>query len=191
MSIWSKLFGRSGSPGTVAPQPIGATPPPPVKSTREIPWDYIQKASKENDDFFAMHKAALPSIFKSVLSCGVDPILMLVSFEQEKWCALLALLYKRPEKMLLMPEQFTGTTPEISNNGFCDVYVPPSIKGNAMQSAVFVLERDWLASELAWVKDIPPIFIQMVRDKLFHPDGTFTIAVFAPRGMRVEHLPLP
>jgi hypothetical protein len=153
-----------------------------------IPWDYIGKVPAHNEAFFNMHKAVLPEIFTKVRSMGSDPVLMLVAFEQEKWRALLALLYKRPQNMFLTPETYLGTKPNISNNGYCDVYVAPIVNGNPMQSAVFALERDWLESELYWVIGLPPMFIQWVRDKPSQPDA-FTVVVFAAAGMRVEELP--
>ena len=191
MSIWRKIFGQASND---KPMDKSKTQTPAQRSEepkQTIPWDYIRKACADNDAFFAMHKAVLPDIYTRIRAKGNDPILMLVAFEQEKWRALLALLYKRPQNMFLTPESYLGTEPTISNNGYCDVYVAPTVNGNPMQSAVFALEREWLASELAWVKGLPPMFIQLVRDKQFQPDGTFTIAVFAPGGMRVEHLPKP
>jgi ankyrin repeat protein len=154
-----------------------------------IPWDYIGKVPADNRAFFELHKAALPDIFAKVRGMGSDPILILVAFEQEKWRALLALLYKRPQNMLFTPESYLGTKPIILNNGYCWVYVPPTVNGNPMQSAVFAVERDWLASELCLIKGMERMFIDEIRDKQFRADGIFTIAVFAAGGMFVEHLP--
>jgi hypothetical protein len=163
---------------------------PSAKPQSDIPWDYIRKASADNDAFFNEHKASLSPIFARAKAAGRDPVLMLVAFEQEKWRALLALLYKRPQNMHFAPEMFIGgATANISNNGYCDVYVPPMMNGQAMRVGVYVLEREWLASELCWVKGLPPIFIQLVKED--KRPGNFDIVVFAPNGMRVEHLPLP
>jgi hypothetical protein len=166
--------------------PASAKPSPESKS--DIPWDYIRKASAGNDAFFNEHKAALPAIFTRASGKGSDPVMMLVAFEQEKWRALLALLYKRPQNMHLTPESLTGSKPTVSNNGYCDVYVAPTVNGQPMQVGVYVLEREWLVSELCWVKGLPPIFIQLVKED--KRPGNFDIVVFAPGGMRVEHLPL-
>jgi hypothetical protein len=91
--------------------------------------------------------------------------------------------------MHLTPETITHGKPNISNNGCCDVYVAPTVNGQAMRVGVYVLEREWLVSELCWVKGLPTIFIQLVKED--KRPGNFDIVVFALGGMRVEHLPLP
>jgi hypothetical protein len=203
MNWLKKLFGAS-TPTTPAQPTATRTPATPASTSKpdsapsatptpnsqpNIPWDYIRKASADNDAFFNEHKAALPAIFARARGAGSDPIMMLVAFEQEKWRALLALLYKRPQNMHLTPEALTGGRPTISNNGYCDVYVAPTVNGQAMQVGVYVLEREWLVSELCWVKGLPPIFIQLVKED--KRPGNIDIVVFAAGGMRVEHLPLP
>ncbi len=199
MSIFEKLFG-GGSQATTTHNtqtpPISPTPqrtPATAAQSKDpkdsIPWDCIGRVSADNRAFFEMHKAALPEIFAKVRGMGSDPILMLVAFEQEKWRALLALLYKRPQNMFFTPESYLGSKPMLSNNGYCDVYVAPTVSGNPMQSAIFALERDWLVSELYLVKGMERMFIDEVRDKRLQVDGGFTTAVFGTGGMFVEHLP--
>lgn len=203
MNWLKKLFGTStatppaqATPARTSTAPASTSKPdlaasaPSPKSQPDIPWDYIRKASADNDAFFNEHKASLPAIFARAKAAGRDPVMMLVAFEQEKWRALLALLYKRPQNMHLAPEMFIGgATANISNNGYCDVYVAPMMNGQAIRVGVYVLEREWLVSELCWVKGLPPIFIQLVKED--KRPGNFDIVVFAPGGMRVEHLPLP
>jgi hypothetical protein len=156
----------------------------------EIPWDYIKKVSSDNDAFFNDHKTSFPSIYTRIKGKGRDPILMLVAFEQEKWCALLALLYKRPQNLLFTPENMTQGKPTISNNGYCDVYMAPRVNCQTMQAGIYGLEREWLISEFCWVKDIPPFFIELIKSEM-QPAGTFTVVNLAAGGMNVHHLPLP
>jgi|GEM_PF-5180460 len=170
---------------------VNKAPPTPTEKSAQvhIPWDYLHKASADNEAFLNEHKQALPAIFERIKGRGRDPVLMLVAFEQEKWRALLALLYKRPENLLFTPETVTGGSPSISNNEYCDVYVAPSVDGKAMQTGVYILEREWLVSELAWVKGLPPMFIMLVRED--KQPGKCDVVVLASGGMRVEHLPIP
>lgn len=154
-----------------------------------VPWDYRCKGIADNTAFFQAHRDTLPKLFELIKDKGKDPILLLVSFEQEKWCALLALLYKRPETLHLTPEMFSAGKPKISNNGYCDVYNPPEVAGQAMLTGVFGLNREWLISEFCWVKGIPPMFISLIKAE-HQPAGQFTVVVLAAGGMRVEYLPV-
>jgi hypothetical protein len=155
----------------------------------DIPWDYIQSVSSDNEDFFSKHKESFPGIYSKMAGMGHDPVLMLVAMDQEKWCALLALLYKRQENLFIIPEVFTKSKPKFFNNGYCDVYIPPKVDGVEMQACIFGLEREWLISEFCWVKGIPPMFISLIKaDKA--PAGSVTIVVLASKGMCVRHLPL-
>ncbi|HEY5593064.1 MAG TPA: hypothetical protein VIK55_18870 [Paludibacter sp.] len=154
-----------------------------------IPWDYCRKVSADNDAFFSENKEFLPKIYSKMLGMGHDPILLLVAMDQEKWCALLALLYKRLDNLFIIPETFTKSIPVFINNGYCDVYIPPKIDGLEMQSCIFGLEREWLISEFCWVKGIPPMFISLIKPDMA-PAESFTIVVLASNGMCVKHMPL-
>lgn len=185
-NLFSKSTASEPMPSILASQnkPHNSTP------TTEIPWDYIRKASSDNNAFFNDHKASFPSIYARIKDKGRDPVLMLVAFEQEKWRALLALLYKKPQNLLFTPESITQGRPNISNNGYCDVYVAPIVKGSPMQVGIYGLEREWLFSEFCWVKDVPTMFISLIKAEM-QPAGTFTIVNLAARGMNVQYLPQP
>lgn len=184
------LFNKPAEPETS--QPVGTSAGGESNSapSTEIPWDYLKSVSSDNDTFFNDHKTSFPSIYTQIKGKGRDPILMLVAFEQEKWCALLALLYKRPQNLLFTPENVTQGKPTISNNGYCDVYMAPRVNGQTMQAGVYGLEREWLISEFCWVKNIPPFFIELIKSEM-QPAGTFTVVNLAAGGMNVHHLPLP
>lgn len=185
-----RLFNKPAEPETS--QSVGISAGGELKSapSTEIPWDYIKRVSSDNDTFFNDHKISFLSIYTQIKGKGRDPILMLVAFEQEKWCALLALLYKRPQNLLFTPENVTHGKPMISNNGYCDVYMAPRVNGQTMQAGVYGLEREWLISEFCWVKGIPPFFIELIKAEM-QPAGTFTVVNLAGSGMNVQHLPMP
>lgn len=175
-----------------------ASPPKPsvegsthtVEPITEIPWDYIKKASSDNDTFFNENREPLPELYQRIKEKGRDPVVLLVAYNQEKWRALLALLYNGADNMLFTPESITQKKAAFGNNGHCEVYVAPEVNGRAMQVGVYGLERDWLISQFYWVKGIPPMFVDLIKREM-EPDGNFTIVVLAAGGMQVRHLPRP
>ena len=187
MNIFQKIFKKENEESKILTDEVQKQEP---EKTSEIPWDYIRKVSSDNSAFFNDHKDILPAIYKRIKDMGRDPVIMLVAFEQEKWRALLALLYKRPDNLFLTPETFTKETPRFSNNGYCNVYITPVVNGSMMQSGVYALERDWLFSEFCWMQGIPPMFINLIKAENT-PHGSFTVVVLAKAGMNVRHLPIP
>ena len=136
-------------------------------------------------DHFAGH---LPALFKRVSRQSADAIMMLVAFDEERWLALLALLHEQPDRIFLGPETHLKKKVQLRNNGYCDLYVPPASNGRTLAAGIFVLPREWLFTQLCWLKDLPPLFIQMVKDE--KRAGHFTVVVFGSNGMCVRHLPL-
>jgi hypothetical protein len=179
--FWKRLFsGNSGSTGKTTDNKKDA-------AQRKIPWNYARTGFAGNDEFFNAFKDSLPAIFNEVRDRGSDPVMLLVAMEQEKWRALLALLYARPSHIYVSPESYIGDLPQLQNNGYCSVYVAPEINGQILQTGIYVLERAWLLSELGRVRDLPMLFLDLIREEK-HP-GHFPIVVLATAGMRVERLP--
>jgi len=118
---------------------------------------------------------------------GRDPVVVLIALEQEKWRALLALLYKNTSDMLLTPEHFLHTTPTIKSNGYCNVYEAPVVNGKAMKVGIYGVEREMLLMEFQMMRDMPPMFTDLMSHDM-EPPGKGTVVVLAPRGMRVEYL---
>ena len=171
MSIWDKLFGKSGT-----------------SVSAEIPWDYSSPPSQDAGAFLSKYGESIKSLFKSYGSGAKDPIVLLVAYEQDKWRGLLHLLYQKKEQVQLCPEIFTGAKPQAENIGNnCWVYSPPKVKGQKLQTGIYVAERSWVVSELCRIQGIPLLFHQMVKDE--RTPGRIPVVVLTTGGMRVESLP--
>jgi ankyrin repeat protein len=184
MGFWKTLLGSSrGVAAPVAKQPSPAASTP----ATNIPDGCFDTPPADNDAFIARFKDCLPTLFKQVSGRSPDTIVMLIAFDQEKWRALVALLQKQPNRIFLSPETYSQGKAKLENNGYCDVYVPPTLNGKTLKAGLYVLEREYLFSQLCWMKGLPPPFLSMVKDE--KKAGHFTVAVLNSNGMCVRHLP--
>lgn len=172
MSIWNKLFGKSG-----------------VTASADIPWDYSSAPPTSTSLFLSKHQDVIRHLFKSYGSRVNDPIVLLVAYEQSRWRGLMHLLYQKKEKVPLSPETFTRGDVQAENIGNdCWVYAPPTIQGQKLQTGIYVAERGWVVSEMCRIDGVDMLFLQMVRDE--RTPGTIPVVVLTASGMGVQKLPV-
>lgn len=154
-----------------------------------LPWDCFSTPPQDNQQFFDSVKDCLPTIYNQVSNRGSEPILMLVAFEQEKWRALLAVLYENLNEIYFSPETLTYHEPRIGYTRYDKVYLAPVINGRQMKTGIYVLELETLVYGLCLLKGVPSIFIDYlngeVKDEIKNRTGMLPVAVFGPKNMVV------
>ena len=84
-------------------------------------------------------------------------------------------------------ETLTGQNPKIEQFSAGPFYIAPKIEGNELRVGIYTVERDWLVSELCWIRGLPIPFIKQVQ-KGQSPMGKFTIVYFLKSHLGVRHV---
>ena len=152
-----------------------------------LPWDYSAKAPEDAEGFLQSFREYLPDIFRAISNRGRDLVVMLVDVEDIRWQGLLGLLHTYHGQPHFSPETVTGKKPQIEQSKHGPFYHAPSIDGKQLRIGVYAVEREWLFSELCWIRDIPIPFIRLVK-KAQSPKNMFTVVFFLKTHLGVRHV---
>jgi len=150
-------------------------------------WDYSAKAPEDAETFLQSLRGCLPGIFRAVGNRGRDPVVMLVDVEDIRWQGLLGLLHTRHGPLYFSPETATGAQGSIDHTPDGPFYRPTTIDGKQLRVGVYALEREWLVSELCWIRGLPLPFLKQVQ-RATTPKGMFTIVYFLKTHLGVRHV---
>jgi hypothetical protein len=158
-----------------------------VTASNNLPWDWSSKAPEDDSQFLESLRPSLPTIFKALGKRGRDPVVMLVDVEDIRWRGLLGLLHMRHGQPYFSPETVTGQKPKIEQHSAGPFYIVPKIEGKEIRVGLYAVERDWLVSELCWIRGLPIPFIKQV-EKAHTPTGMFTVVYFLKKHLGVRHI---
>jgi len=174
----------TGPPGATAPKDAE---PAIQQQPGKLPWDWSATAPADDSEFLQSLRGCLPIVFQAIGKRGRDPVVMLVDVEDIRWRGLLGLLHTRHGQPYFSPETAIGQKPQIQQESVGPFYRAPNIDGKELKVGLYVVEREWLVSELCWIRGLPIPFIKQVQ-KAQSPAGMFTVVYFLKTRLGVRHV---